>query len=85
MNACMSVINSSSRTISVHIDDEPFSFLLPRQRSKCKYINAGSIAIKIFDSREKLIFDSWLSIMPENRHLLEVFDTDFNFKSVPHP
>lgn len=84
MNTCLSIINSSNRPVSVYIDDEPFSFLLPKQKSICKTLSFGSIWLKISDNHEKTMFDLWLSIMPKSRHLLEIYDTDYTFKSFPH-
>ena len=84
MNTCLSIKNSSNIPVSVYIDDEPFSFLLPKQKSICKSISSGSTWLKVLDGHEKIVFDLWLSVIPQSRHLLEIFDTDYTFKSFPH-
>ena len=83
MSACLSVINSSSKAISIYIDDDLFSFLLPGKKSICKTIPVGSISLKVSDSRDKIVFDMWLSIKPDTRHLLEISNDDFSFKLIP--
>lgn len=83
MSACLSVVNLSKIAVSVYIDDDTFSFLLPGDKTICKSISAGSISLKVLNSRDKIILDSWLSIKPETRHILEIFDTKFSFKSIP--
>lgn len=86
MHSCISVKNSSSLPISVYTDDVLLvSNFDSKKSSICKSVECGSIRITVFDIREQLLFDIWVSVAPSSRHTLEIFDTGYTFKSIPFP
>ena len=84
MYSCISVKNSATLPIWVYADDVLLlSDFLQNRQSLCLTLPAGSSRITVFNVQGKLLFDIWVSIAPDSRHLLEIFDTEFVFKSFP--
>lgn len=84
MQSSISVRNFCRSAVSVYIDDEPFfRSVLPCAKTRFRRINAGSAAVRVLSNREKLLFDLWLPVAPESRHILKIYDGLCIFISAP--
>ncbi len=86
MYSCISVKNSSSLPVSVYADDTILlSCFSSKSQSICKAVSIGTVRITVFDICDKMLFDIWVSIAPTSRHILEIFDTEYTFRTIPFP
>lgn len=81
----VSVKNLSEKAVSIVLDDERiFSDILPEASTFFCPTRVGSANIVVLDSREKPLHDLWVSIAPESRNILYIFDHKAVFVTLSH-
>ena len=81
MQSFFAVKNETSfPVISVFIDEKRiFSDILKGEMSKYAPIEYGSAVLCVYNNFEKLILDKWISIAPNKRLVLSIYDGDLKF------
>lgn len=81
----ISVKNLSSKVVSLIVDDNLiFSDVLPESYTFFCPTEFGSAHLIVLNDREKAIHDLWVSIAPDSRNILYIFDTSCCFVTLSH-
>ena len=81
MQSLFAVKNATSfPVISIGIDGERiFSDIIKGDTSPYIFLPSGSIALSVFNNSGKLIFDEWISVPPQKKLILSVYDQGLKF------